>query len=239
MLASLLLPTSLVSAAGRNPNAGIAPINSTTYGYSYGEWGAKWWQWALSIPAASNPLLDPTGANAAVSQSGPVFFLAGTFGESVSRAVEIPAGKALFFPIVNAFWGSTCVGEPRTRDGIRPLVAPQIDATTVSAEIDGVPVQNLGNYRAESPLFCLDVALDLFGISDPSEFCAPGQFIPNCTADLPNPEEHFGPTVGIGPCMADGVWLLIAPLKPGQHTIHFAASRSDFSLDVIYHLTVK
>jgi hypothetical protein len=39
--------------------------------------GASWWQWALSIPTAQNPLLDTTGANCAQKQDGPIWFLAG------------------------------------------------------------------------------------------------------------------------------------------------------------------
>ncbi len=154
--------------------------------------------------------------------------------------MEVPAGKALFFPIINSLWVTTCVGEPRTIAEIRPMVAPFVDAATeLAAEIDGVPVSNLAQYRAESPLFC--TPLVLFGVDDPEDlaaFCPGGTPDPNCT-DLPNPEEHFGPTDGFGPAMADGYWLMLAPLKAGGHTIHFTATSGEFSLDVTYHLTVK
>src|SRR6266404_1942081 len=39
----------------------------------------EWWQWALSIPASQNPLLDTTGDKCMVGQRGPIWFLAGTF----------------------------------------------------------------------------------------------------------------------------------------------------------------
>ena len=51
-----------------------------------------------------NPLLDQTGQNAALGQSGEVWFLAGTTGGSAERTVTVPPGKALFFPIVNNLW---------------------------------------------------------------------------------------------------------------------------------------
>ena len=31
-------------------------------GMSQGDWGAAWWQWALSIPADRNPITDPDGS---------------------------------------------------------------------------------------------------------------------------------------------------------------------------------
>lgn len=236
----LLTPPSNAVAAGRNPNPGIAPPNSMPYGHAYGEWGALWWRWVYGIPWEENPVVDTTGEFAANGQSGPVWFLAGTFGADVTRTVTVPAGKGLFFPIVNSSWVTTCITEPRTIEGIRPLVAPQIDAPTeLAAEIDGVPVRNLSQYRAESPLFCTSLAI--VGIYTPEDLaatCPPGESNPNCT-DLPNPDEHFGPEDGFGPAMADGIWLMLAPLKPGLHTIHFSARRSDFAMDVTYHLTAK
>src|SRR5437899_4468391 len=55
-----------------NPNPGIHPINSKPYGLSYSEWSARWWQWVLQIPAATNPNLDATGVDCAEGQSGQV-----------------------------------------------------------------------------------------------------------------------------------------------------------------------
>src|SRR5262249_7983648 len=75
--------------------------NSNTFGNTYGEWSAQWWQWVLSIPAATNPNLDTTGANCGMGQAGPVWFLAGAFGGTFTRFCTVPAGKALFFAILN------------------------------------------------------------------------------------------------------------------------------------------
>lgn len=230
---------------GNAGNPGVIPPHAKYGGLSYGDWGGLWWRWAFSIPPEQNPVLDATGELGHVGQSGPVWFLAGTFGGPAERTVSVPAGKALFFPLINYFWVTTCVDEPRTIDGIRPLVAPFADAvdpaSELSAEIDGVSVKNLGQYRGESRLFC--TGLDLFGVVTvedllASGFCAEGvDYDPNCS-DLPNPEEHYGPADGFGPAMSDGYWLMLAPLSVGEHTIHFAAMSGDLSLDVTYHLTV-
>ena len=95
--------TPVAQAGNGNPNPGVLPSDSKPYGHSYGEWGAMWWQWALSIPVSENPLFDETGEFAGVGQSGPVFFLAGVFNVSgtAERTITVPRGKALFFPLLN------------------------------------------------------------------------------------------------------------------------------------------
>src|SRR5690349_3524534 len=59
----------------------------------YGPLSAQWSQWSLTVPAAKHPLLDPTGANAAVGQSGSIWFLGGSLeGGVVTRNIKIPHG---------------------------------------------------------------------------------------------------------------------------------------------------
>ena len=79
----------------------LFPIESKPYGFSYSEWTAKWWQWALSIPKGHNPLID-SGEHCAEGQSGPVSFLAGTTTNIhwAERSCIIPMGKAILFPII-------------------------------------------------------------------------------------------------------------------------------------------
>jgi len=194
----------------------------------------------LTIPPEQNPVADTNGQFAAVGQSGPVWFLAGTLGGAAERTVTVPAGKALFFPMLNNLWVTTCVGDPRTIAEIRPLIAPFIDAAQgLDVEIDGVSVANLAEYLVESPLFC--TSLTLFGVNvaaDLAAFCPGGTPYPDC-GNLPNPQEHYGTPVGFGPAMTIGYHLMLAPLKAGHHTIHFTATSGDFSVDVTYHLTVK
>src|SRR5262245_48651414 len=92
----------LEALADRLPpsSATIRPPQSNRFGQTYGEWSAAWWQWASSISVDHNPILDQTGADAAVGQAGHVWFLAGNAGGTTERTVTVPAGTALFFPIV-------------------------------------------------------------------------------------------------------------------------------------------
>lgn len=200
-------------SAGGNPNPGIAPINSKPHGKSYSQWAAAWWQWAFSIPAGVNPLLDPTGENAAVGQEGAVWFLAGNFGGTTVREVSVPAGKWLFFPILNQPWVQFPDDPPYTIPELRAILRPSMDNATLYCEIDGRPVKDLASYREESAVFTTTVAEDnLLGL----------------------------PAGDYEPCVDNEYYLLLNPLTPGRHIIRFMAENADqsFALDVTYHITV-
>jgi hypothetical protein len=64
----------------------------------------QWWQWASSIPADQNPLVDETGENCAVGQRGEFWYLAGNFGESeTTRHCTVPKGVKLLVPVIVTF----------------------------------------------------------------------------------------------------------------------------------------
>src|SRR5205823_8952020 len=95
---------------GAPGNPAIAPPNSHPFGLSYGEWSARWWQWAFSLPVDHHPLYDT--ADCSAGQSGKVWFLGASFAPTVTgsgqvvaiatRHCTVPTGTALFFPILNA-----------------------------------------------------------------------------------------------------------------------------------------
>ncbi len=198
------------TASAKNPNPGILPPNASPNGSTYGEWNARWWQWALTQPTDKNPVLDPTGVHCAQGQTGPVWFLAGTFGsDPVVRECTVPAGKMLFFPISNIICVATEEGE--TSDTCAEDAAAYMDSVDVgglAAKVDGIPIQQLDSYRVGGTAFPLTLHEDnLFG--------------------LPAGEYGAG---------ADGFYLMLAPLSRGEHEIHFSAAGS---LDVTYRITVK
>jgi hypothetical protein len=43
---------------GNLGNPGVIPPQSKAHGMTYGEWSAKWWQWAYSLPVDQNPFFD-------------------------------------------------------------------------------------------------------------------------------------------------------------------------------------
>jgi len=204
----------------------VIPVNANTFGASYAEWSARWWEWAYSIPAANNPILDTTGANCNQNQSGRVFFLAGTAGgPAVTRTCTVPVGKALFFPIVNDLFGSG-VGDctptnekvPCNLADLRSLAAEAVDPSVVQLRltIDQDNIDNLVGQRVQSPIVTITF---------------PANNIQGVAAGT------YSPQVG------DGYYVMVPPLSAGTHRIHFKAvftggPFSGFTVEVTYVLTV-
>jgi hypothetical protein len=143
------------------------------------------------------------------------------------------------FPIFNAEWsiveaqaqqqttpGQSCIlpGQPNgTSDAaLQACATAQADhatapGATLAADVDGKALTNLTHYRAVSPPFDFTaVAGNPFG--------------------LPAEQSH---------AVADGFWIILTPLSPGTHTIHFTATvpfpelNFTFNTDTTYHLTVQ
>ena len=216
----------LLETAGRPPV--IAPINSHPRGNTYGEWASKWWQWALGTPASVNPVLDTTGELCAEGQMGRVWFLAATFGGgSVERSCTVPKGTALFFPLINAFFGAFLndPDEQRTEEFLRAQV--ECSKASLSVEINGKKVKNPLRYFEKSPLFDVQLPEDnVFGVG-----------------------EDVVPELLLSPSVDAGYYLFLHPLSPGEHTIKWEAkwevSQSHScpfegsEQGATYHITVK
>jgi hypothetical protein len=194
---------------------------------SFGQLSAQWWQWALSIPVAENPMRDTTGEKCVVGQRGSIWFLAGVFGTgpvTVTRNCSVPEDAILFFPIANFIFFDTpniCGQGPDsfTVAEMRAGAAAFIDGITkVSLKVDGRAVRQIR--RVRSPVF--DVALPEINVFD--EFCT----------------ELGGSPAGIfSPAVDDGYYVRLVDLPVGNHTIHFTAeSATDVIQDVTYKLKV-
>ena len=180
--------------------------DSKPYGLTFGEWTAKWWQWAYSIPKNTNPSYDDTGRYCAVNQKGPVWFFPGSFGKDVLRQCTVPSGKAILFPILN----SECsLAEFPTlkNEGQLRLCAKQIQDSVIQlkASVDGENITNLEEYRIQSPLF---------------NFTLPE----NNIVGLPPQNTQ---------AVSDGNWVFLKPLAEGEHVISFEGGlRNTTSTDV-------
>jgi hypothetical protein len=185
-----------IQAQGNLENPGVVSPKAKFEGKSYSQWQRSYEEWIDSIPASVTPL-NP-GGDALQNQVGNVWFLSGTgsFTPEV-RDIAIPAGTALFFPILAAEC-STVEGPPFHGDSeaeLRACAKFLMDhAVSMSATIDGVLVHNLAAYRRQS-------AVTSFTLPDDNIFGVPG-----------------GTS---GHSVDDGVFLLVKPLPVGSHTIHF------------------
>jgi hypothetical protein len=79
--------------------AGVIDPTQPVEGQSQLALSEQWWQWALGIPAASSP--DRRRRQPCQPQQCRERLLPGGGGGNVSRTIEVPAGKPLFFPILN------------------------------------------------------------------------------------------------------------------------------------------
>jgi hypothetical protein len=206
--------TTITTDTTSDINSGVFPPDSAPYNLTYGEWSAKWWQWVLSLPQDINPLVDQTGEHCAQAQSGPVWFLAGTFGGSVERTCTIPEGKAILFPILNS--GNVKTDPSETEEDLRVTTKEAVDNPAIlEASIDGVPLHNLQNYRAESPLFNVTLPEgNIFGVPELSS-----------------------------EAVSDGYWIMLQPLPVGDHSVNFrgadtAAAAGGLVTEVTYKLTI-
>jgi hypothetical protein len=200
----------------------VVPPMQKAFDMTYGEWTARWVQFVFGLPEADNPLNDTTGALCGKGQWGPVIFLYGTTGgDPVVRTCTIPGNKGLLIPLVN--WFGAAPEDGATPEDVAALlqwVNDLTDVNTLVATIDGVPVQNLQNYRFRTPVFSF-------------------------TGASPN---LFSNACGSPPCyegfheqgLAEGYYIMVNPLPPGTHTIHIHGEVPEWGLvyDATYHLTV-
>ncbi|MBI3347266.1 MAG: hypothetical protein HY020_08660 [Burkholderiales bacterium] len=100
-LLALLLLAAARPATAQPALAPLAPAKAIA-GASQEDWSKRWWRWALSFEDDESPVADPDGRFCSLGQSGPVWFLAGTYGTARAiRSCRVPAGKTLFFPLIN------------------------------------------------------------------------------------------------------------------------------------------
>jgi hypothetical protein len=205
-LALIMALAAPAGAAGK-----VIPPRGRPLGASYGQWGARWWQWLYQTPVNINPEFSPPGTAAVpeavdctVGQRGHVWFIGGTF---LPTSIE-------FFPILNGEFDN--LGCPNTSFTARQLKAAaalgidDIVPGSMSATIDGRSVRGLEDgysiYRARSPWFSYTLPADNVGQFFGCDF----------------PAGTTPPRVGGHPgATADGIYLMLAPLSPGTHVIHF------------------
>ena len=211
-------------------NPAVFPPDSAPFGKTYAQWSAEMWKWLYSLPIDRNPLYG--SADPSAGQSSNVWFLGGVYtngvlGGTAVRNTIIPDGRAIFIPLLS--WeSSTAEGNG---SGYGQLFANSqflIDhATNLSITIDGQPVQNIEHYRAQSQLYTWGPLPTNNVFGDPVNF-------PAGLTSL---------------SVADGYYVMLAPLPAGTHTLHFTGGiktsvangdpfDSESELDITYNLTV-
>ena len=145
-------------------------------------------------------------------------------GGTATRSCDVPRGKHILFSIANVIWIQTPTDdelEPHCKDNetcwrqhandfLPPSIGGELEAT-----LDGNPIifnPNTPIIRSQSPVFTASFPPgNVFGIEDLSELTS-------------------------RPIVSDGFWVMLPPLSPGEHELHFKAGQSQ---DVTYTLTVR
>jgi hypothetical protein len=222
----LLVSLTLSPVAALN-SVNILQPGGKPYGLTYAEHIKNFWRWNLGIPAKDNPINDPTGEKCATGQlntSSPVFYLAPNNGGFSQRTCKVPAGKALFIPVM--------LVEISQKEFPKALTAQDLSkaATTDQNSVNSLYLkigdkeynyQDLLKYRTHTDAFNLTFANNgIFGIL------------------------QGGPTRAV----ADGFYILTQPLAKGTYPIHFKSSlictqpdcdTPNFAQDITYAITAQ
>lgn len=193
--------------------------NEIIAGLTYGEWTARWWQWALSIPANVNPLVDLTGQHASLNQPKEVWFLSGIFGETnvtkpfPHRVCKVPANTPILIPVINCEADKIEYPHLKTDQEILEHVLKQADSIVrKNCSINGelLPLERVS--------------------SDPKIFDV--KVHPNFNKfNIGNGESHAS---------ADGYWVFLKGLTIGKYELQFdgACEHGSIQSGATYSLTV-
>lgn len=219
-LAAALLAASL--CAPLQAQQLIAPT-AMVGGFNQGFIMNQFSQWWMSIPAATNPLLDLPGANTALGDQGAYFFLGGSFnGTPVVRNVTVRPDQTLFLNLqVVTAWPDFDEDEATLRN-LANHVLGNVNSMTLS--VDGAPALLPAGYAAlnalrhDAPLFSLNVIPDNLGGWPP----------------------------GIYPAVTDGYLLAMEGLSAGSHQVRWTVNASPtgpftglftFEQNITYNIT--
>lgn len=155
-----------------------------------------WWEWAYSTPKEINPVRDITGENCHQGQSGDVWFLAGGFGSStIKRKCEVPAGKYIFFPVINMVYWKPKNGFLSCDKAKEYAALNNDNLISIDLELDSIKASNPAHTRLSSKQ-CFNIFAR--------------------THTTPSPYDAF-------PSATDGFWVMLKPLTKGKHTLKFQA----------------
>ena len=194
------------------------------FGSSYGSWCEAWVKYLYSIPCNNHPLAESSDNKTEPHQEGPVFFLSGTLGGTIERTVSIPEGKGIFFPVLNYVANYPCPyagSKPAPGQSLKDFLVRNANVmvdqgTLMSVTLDGVRISDLLPFRVTTELFYFQALPELTCL-DP---CVTGELQPG---------------------VADGYWIMLRPLPPGQHKLNYKGSypKLGWAMDVTYILFVE
>jgi hypothetical protein len=202
-------------------------------GKTYEEWAAEWVRYwnRTAPPECVDPILDETGESCALHQDegSPAFFLVGNFGgPSLRDACVVPAGKSLFFPLLETTGDNAGVPENMVLSDadLRNFVEAGYEVMlpeSLYLTVDGQSIGHLERGGIPSATYTVDFA------PDANHYTCMG---------VDGVEGEFSGYLS-------GYFAMLAPLAPGAHSITFGGKTSAspqgqaLTIDVRYDLTVE
>ncbi|NVB37177.1 hypothetical protein G6O69_04995 [Pseudenhygromyxa sp. WMMC2535] len=223
-------PSAAVAGLDIAPSSAAIPEQTSACGITnkakspHAEHLIGWVRWAMSQPQ-DGPIADLTGEDCAMGQSGPYWYLAGTFGGAVTRECDMPAGKKIVLPLVNQWW----------------IAAPEYypDEESVAAVIPYF-LDSWAEARANT--CSLTLRIDGHDVRDSIEDYDDDFYL---VVDEPFEVDvawELDWTVGgLMPSIGAGYYAVINPLPPGDHVIELGGEicgDSPFSTSATYQLHV-
>ena len=188
------------------------------------ELATAWTQWAWAKPALAKPSVSPLEGNYGEGSTKcdgkpvtdikgkDVWFLAGSLGtKPVTRTCTMPAETDLFFPIFNQTAFET--EKTDTPASLRQLNTDFMNKVLGDRDVKPL-AEVVGKQVSAERIFRADTAV--ISVIQP----------------------FFGPEPR--DAVADGLWVSLPALSPGEHKLHFGVSapNADFSQDITYTLKV-
>lgn len=179
-------------------------VDTKPFGKSWAEWAQLWWKWCYSDPAEKSPVSDASGELCSRGQIyEDVWFLAGTFGgPRIERTCTVPAGRSIFFPLVNDLISFATDPHLKTTDELISYAKRDLDETSYLYlrinEVERGDLKTLTKNRISTGLF--DIALAPKGSEKPEMTKA----------------------------VSDGYWVFLEPLPAGRHRVQFGGEKLQY-----------
>ena len=221
---SILLFSTILSPVAALNTVNIFPPGGKPYGLTYADHIKNFWKWAIKTPANENPVNDPTGVKCATGQentNSSVFYLAFNNGGTSQRTCKVPAGKALFIPVMQVESSDKELPKASVADLSNSAKNDQDHVNSLYLKIGDKEYnfKDLDKYRTHTDAF--DVVFPDNGI--------------------------FGVLKGgVSKAVADGRYIITEPLAKGTYPIHFKSSLIDpsnpdtnFAQDITYKIIAQ
>lgn len=216
------------------------PINSSPYNISFKDWLAKYSTWYFSVPKHENwnfrnsPNYVSRDCSYLQDRASPVFFLpyvGAELGSVATMSCTVPQNKSILVSIDGATsdYSDPTVKTKSPEELIKLVTQSNIYPNPFKVTLDGHPLAltNEEMYKIQSNLYDLSLPVN------------------NIWGEPPGPDK----------AITQGWWIMLKPLPPGDHILHYYTgykdSRSDPTIapgqgnqapyiqEVTYHIIVK